>query len=142
MSAYGKSLRLSETQLRDWLSKCPNCSLRPEVSLHANKGAAMVQVGQSFEFDNRLRAYESPPNHLLARSLLSASDKVKNPVIFWLNSSFQNGCNYELHQNPIVHHVLRFGIQYSFQSVHDALKIALGAEGINIDSLGEWKPKK
>ena len=115
--------------------------MRPEVSLHAKKGMAMVQVGQSFEFDNRLRAYESPPNHLLARSLLLVNNKVKNPIIFWLNSSFLKGCNYELHPKPVVHHVLRFGVQYSFLSVHDALKVALEAEGINIDSLGEWKAK-
>ena len=128
--------------MRDWLSTCPECSLRPEVSLHAKKGMAMVQVGQSFEFDNRLRAYESPPNHLLARSLLLVNNKVKNPIIFWLNSSFQNGCTMSSHKQPVVHHVLRLGVQYSFLSVHDALKLALDAEGINIDSLGEWSLKK
>ena len=97
MSSFGLALETYEKQLRDWLSKCPVCLLSPQVMLHARKGMAMIQVGQSFEFDERLHARDNPPNHLLARQLIQYNGKIKNPIIFWLNSSFPSDPIYQLH---------------------------------------------
>ncbi|HZY47381.1 MAG TPA: hypothetical protein VFE96_06250 [Candidatus Bathyarchaeia archaeon] len=130
-----------ETQLREWLSKCPSCVLSPKVMLHARRGTAMVQVGQSFEFDERLHARDNPPNHLLARQLVQYNGKVKNPIIFWLNSSFPTDSVYQLHKQPVTHHVLRLGAGYTSAVVLTALKTALKAERINPDSL-DWDAKK
>ena len=82
MSSFGLAVETYEKQLRDWLSKCPVCLLSPQVMLHARKGMAMIQVGQSFEFDERLHARDNPPNHLLARQLIQYNGKIKNPIIF------------------------------------------------------------
>ena len=102
----------------------------------------MVQVGQSFEFDERLHARDNPPNRLVADRLVPYNGKLKNPIIFWLNSSFPTDSVYQLHKQPVVHHVLRLGPGYTFDSVLGALKTALKAEKINIDSLSDWDPKK
>src|SRR5712664_2414242 len=141
MSSFGDAVESYEKQLRDWLSKCPACVLSPQVMLHARRGTAMVQVGQSFEFDERLHARDNPPNHILARQLVQYNGKIKNPIIFWLNSSFPSDSIYQLHKQPVVHHVLRLGAGYTFTSVLVGLKTALKAEKINADSL-EWDPKK
>src|SRR6266581_1186169 len=71
MSSFDNAVESYEKQLRDWLSRCPACVLSPQVMLHARRGTAMVQVGQSFEFDERLHARDNPPNHLLAQLLVS-----------------------------------------------------------------------
>jgi len=141
MSSFGLAVETYEKQLRDWLSKCPVCLLSPQVMLHARKGMAMIQVGQSFEFDERLHARDNPPNHLLARQLIQYNGKIKNPIIFWLNSSFPSDPIYQLHKQPVVHHVLRLGPGYTFTGVLGALKTALKAEKINADSI-DWDPKK
>jgi len=141
MSSFDNAVESYEKQLRDWLSKCPLCVLSPQVMLHARRGTAMVQVGQSFEFDERLHARDNPPNHLLARQLVQYNGKIKNPIIFWLNSSFPSDQIYQLHKQPVVHHVLRLGPGYTFTSVLGGLKTALKAEKINSDSI-EWDPKK
>lgn len=141
MSSFDNAVESYEKQLRDWLSKCPLCVLSPQVMLHARRGTAMVQVGQSFEFDERLHARDNPPNHLLARQLVQYNGKIKNPIIFWLNSSFPSDQIYQLHKQPVVHHVLRLGPGYTFTSVLGGLKTALKAEKINGDSI-DWDPKK
>ncbi len=116
--------------------------LSPQVSLHARKGTAMIQVGQSFEFDERLRAHDNPPNHLIASRLVQYNEKIKNPIIFWLNSSFPRDQIYQLHKEPVVHHVLRLGAGYTFASLLEGLKTALKAEKIDVDSLSDWDLKK
>jgi len=141
MSSFDDAVESYEKQLRDWLSKCPACVLSPQVMLHARRGTAMIQVGQSFEFDERLHARDNPPNHILARQLVQYNGKIKNPIIFWLNSSFPSDSIYQLHKQPVVHHVLRLGAGYTFTSVLVGLKTALKAEKINGDSI-EWDPKK
>ena len=142
MSSFTSAVQSYESQLRDWLSKCPACVLSPQVSLNARRGTAMVQVGQSFEFDERLHARDNPPNRLVADRLVPYNGKLKNPIIFWLNSSFPTDSVYQLHKQPVTHHVLRLGAGYTFASVLAALKTALKAEKINIDSLSDWDPKK
>ena len=142
MSSFENAVESYENQLREWMSKCPACLLSPQVSLHARRGSAMVQVGQSFEFDERLHARDNPPNRLVADRLVPYNGKLKNPIIFWLNSSFPTDSVYQLHKQPVVHHVLRLGAGYTFASVLGALKTALKAEKINIDSLSDWDPKK
>ena len=127
--------------MRDWLSRCPICQLSPQVSLHARKGMAMVQVGQSFEFDERLRAHNNPPNRIVAQRLVSYNDKVENPIILWLNSSFPRDSVYNYHDQPVAHHVLRLGPGYTFESLLEGLKTALRAETIDVDSLQDWLPK-
>ncbi len=102
----------------------------------------MVQVGQSFEFDERLRGRDNPPNRLVANRLVPFNGKVKNPIIFWLNSSFPTDSVYQLHKQPVVHHVLRLGAGYTFASVRDGLRTALKAEKIDVDSLSDWDVKK
>lgn len=141
MSSFQTAVQSYESQLREWLSKCPGCVLSPQVMLHARRGTAMVQVGQSFEFDERLHSRDNPPNHLLARQLVQYNGKVKNPIIFWLNSSFPSDSVYQLHKQPVTHHVLRLGAGYTAMSVMDALKIALKAEKINPESI-DWDAKK
>ena len=141
MSSFQDAVQSYEGQLRDWLSKCPNCVLSPQVMLHARRGTAMVQVGQSFEFDERLHSRDNPPNHILARQMVQFNGRVKNPIIFWLNSSFPAESIYQLHKQPVTHHVLRLGAGYTYTSLLDALKLALKAEKINSDSI-EWDPKK
>jgi len=42
----------------------------------------------------------------------------------------------------VVHHLIRLGAGYTFAAVYEGLKTALKAEKIDIDSLGEWLPKK
>ena len=101
----------------------------------------MVQVGQSFEFDERLRARDNPPNRLVANRLVPFNGKVKNPIIFWLNSSFPRDSIYQLHKQPVVHHVLRLGAGYTFVSLLEGLKTALKAEKIDIESLRDWDLK-
>ncbi len=101
----------------------------------------MVQVGQSFEFDDRLRAHDNPPNRLVANRLVPFNGKVKNPIILWLNSSFPKDSVYQLHEQPVVHHVLRLGAGYTFASVLEGLKTALKAEKIDVDSLRDWDLK-
>src|SRR5260370_42542143 len=81
MSSFGDAVESYEKQLRDWLSKCPACVLSPQVMLHARRGTAMVQVGQSFEFDERLHARDNPPNHILSRQLVQYSETAKSPII-------------------------------------------------------------
>jgi len=142
MSSFDNWVKSYEIQLRDWLSKCPACMLSPQVALHAQRGTAMVQVGQSFEFDQRLRGQNNPPNHLVAKRLVPFNGKVKNPIIFWLNTSFPRDSVYQLHEQPVVHHVLRLGAGYTFASVLEGLKTALKAEKIDIDSLSDWDLKK
>lgn len=142
MSSFDNWVKSYEIQLRDWLSKCPACMLSPQVALHAQRGTAMVQVGQSFEFDQRLGRHDNPPNHLVANRLVPFNGKVKNPIIFWLNTSFPRDSVYQLHEHPVVHHVLRLGAGYTFASVLEGLKTALKAEKINIDSLSDWDLKK
>jgi len=134
-------VKTDEVQLRDWLSRCPVCQLSPQVSLHARKGMVMVQVGQSFEFDERLRAHDNPPNRLVAEHLVSYNSKVENPIIFWLNSSFPRDSVYNYHDQPVAHHVLRLGPGYTFASLLEGLKTALRAETIDVDSLQDWLPK-
>jgi hypothetical protein len=141
MNSYDNSVKLHETQLREWMSKCPTCALSPQVSLHARKGTAMVQVGQSFEFDERLRGRTNPPNRIITNLLLPYNGKVKNPIILWLNSSFPRDSIYELHKDPVTHHVLRLGAGYTFTSLREGLKAALKAEKIDIDKLDDWNPK-
>ncbi len=102
----------------------------------------MVQVGQSFEFDERLRAHDNPPNRLVANRLVPFNGKVRNPIIFWLNSSFPRDSVYQLHEQPVVHHVLRLGAGYTFASLFEGLKTALKAEKIDVDSLSDWDLKK
>ncbi len=101
----------------------------------------MVQVGQSFEFDQRLGGHNNPPNRLVANHLVPLNGKVKNPIIFWLNSSFGTDSVYQFHERPVVHHVLRLGAGYTFASVREGLKTALKAEKIDIDSLRDWDLK-
>ncbi len=101
----------------------------------------MVQVGQSFEFDERLRAHDNPPNRLVAEHLVSYNSKVENPIIFWLNSSFPRDSVYDFHDQPHAHHVLRLGPGYTFASLLEGLKTALRAETIDVDSLQDWLPK-
>src|SRR5881409_4060571 len=137
MNSFNERVKSDEVQLRDWLSRCPTCQLSPQVSLHARKGMVMVQVGQSFEFDERLRAQENPPNRLLASRLVPYNGKVKNPIIFWLNSSFPRDSVYQLHEQPVVHHVLRLGAGYKFAALLEGLKTALKAEKIDVDSLSD-----
>ena len=141
MNSYEDGVRLYEAQLRDWMSKCPLCVLSPQVSLHARKGTAMVQVGQSFEFDERLRDRNNPPNRIISNLLLPYNGKIKNPIIFWLNSSYPRDSAYELHKEPVVHHVLRIGAGYTFTSLLQGLKTAFKAEKIDIDTLSDWNPK-
>ncbi len=141
MSSFDDSVKSYENKLRDWLSKCPDCVLSPQVALHARRGSAMVQVGQSFEFDERLRARDNPPNRLVANRLVPFNGKVKNPIIFWLNSSFPRDSIYQLHKQPVVHHVLRLGGGYTFVSLLEGLKTALKAEKIDIESLRDWDLK-
>src|SRR6058998_665970 len=137
MSSFDNAVESYEKQLRDWLSKCPLCVLSPQVMLHARRGTAMVQVGQSFEFDERLHARDNPPNHFLARQLVQYSGKIKTPIIVWLNSSFPTNSVYQLHKHPVVYHVLRLGAGYTIASDLEGLKTALKAEKINVDSL-DW----
>jgi len=141
MSSFDDAVESYEKQLREWLSKCPACVLSPQVMLHARRGTTIIQLGQSFEFDERLHARDNPPNHILARQLVQYNGKIKNPIIFWLNSSFPSDSIYQLHKQPVVHHVLRLGAGYTFTNVLVGLKTALKAEKINADSL-EWDPKK
>ncbi len=141
MNSYDTGVKLYEAQLREWMSKCPSCQLSPQVSLHARKGTAMVQVGQSFEFDERLRDRNSPPNRFITNLLLPYNGKVKNPIILWLNSSFPRDCAYELHKDPVTHHVLRLGGGYTLTSLQAGLKTALKAEKIDVDGLSAWNPK-
>ena len=101
----------------------------------------MVQVGQSFEFDERLRGRDNPPNRLVANRLVPFNGKVKNPIIFWLNTLFPRDSVYQFHEQPVVHHVLRLGAGYTFASVLEGLKTALKAEKIDVDSLGDWNLK-
>ncbi len=142
MNSYNNGVKLYEAQLREWLSKCPSCALSPQVSLHARRGTAMVQVGQSFEFDERLRGQSNPPNRMIADLLLPYNGKVKNPIIFWLNSSFPRDSAYQLHEEPVVHHVLRLGAGYTFTTLLEGLKTAFKAEKIDVDSLSDWDLKK
>jgi hypothetical protein len=142
MSSYDNQVKALEVQVRDWMAKCPNCMLSPQVALHARRGTAMVQVGQSFEFDQRLKAYDDPPNYMVANRLVPFNGKVKNPIIFWLNTSFPRENVYQLHEQPVIHHVIRLGAGYTFAAVYEGLKTALKAEKVDIDSLGEWLPKK
>jgi len=142
MSSFDNWVKSYEIQLRDWLSKCPNCLLSPQVSLHARRGTAMVQVGQSFEFDQRLGNRDNPPNRLVANRLVPYNGKLKNPIIFWLNTLFPKDQVYQLHEKPVVHHVLRLGAGYTFAMVREGLKAALKAEKIDIDTLSDWDPKK
>jgi hypothetical protein len=102
----------------------------------------MVQVGQSFEFDERLRERNNPPNRIIADLLLPYNGKIKNPIIFWLNSSFPRDTAYELHKDPVVHHVLRLGGGYTFTGLLEGLRTALKAENIDINLLNDWNPKK
>ncbi len=102
----------------------------------------MVQVGQSFEFDERLRGQSNPPNRMIADLLLPYNGKVKNPIIFWLNSSFPRDSAYQLHEEPVVHHVLRLGAGYTFATLLEGLKAAFKAEKIDVDSLSDWDLKK
>jgi len=141
MSSFQSEIESFEKDLRDSLSKCPICVLSPQVMLHARRGTAMVQVGQSFEFDERLHARDNPPNHILARQLVQYNGKVKNPIIFWLNSSFPPEPVYQLHKQPITHHVLRLGPGYTSASVLGAVRTALKAEKINPERL-DWDAKK
>ena len=141
MSSFNDSVKSYETQLRDWLSKCPSCMLSPQVSLHARRGKAMVQVGQSFEFDERLRGRDNPPNRLVANRLVPFNGMIKNPIILWLNSSFPRDSIYQLHEQPVVHHVLRLGAGYTFASLLEGLKTALKAEKIDVDTLRDWDLK-
>src|SRR2546426_274159 len=62
MNSFNERVKTDVVQLRDWLSRGPVCQLSPQVSLHARKGMVMVQVGQSVEVDERLRAHDNPPN--------------------------------------------------------------------------------
>jgi hypothetical protein len=101
----------------------------------------MVQVGQSFEFDERLHGQNNPPNRIFANHLLPYNGKIKNPIIFWLNSSFPRDSVYQLHEQPVVHHVLRLGAGYTFTALMDGLKTALRAEKVDVDSLSDWDLK-
>lgn len=101
----------------------------------------MVQVGQSFEFDERLRARDNPPNRIFANRLVPFNGKVKNPIIFWLNSSFPRDSIYQYHQQPVIHHVLRLGAGYTFALLQEGLKTALKAENIDIEKLRDWDLK-
>ncbi len=101
----------------------------------------MVQVGQSFEFDQRLGGRDNPPNRLVADRLVPFNGKIKNPIIFWLNTLFPREEIYQKHERPVVHHVLRLGAGYTFASVREGLKTALKAEKIDIDSLRDWDVK-
>ena len=102
---------------------------------------AMVQVGQSFEFDERLRARNNPPNRIVSQRLVPYNEKVENPIILWLDSSFPRDSVYDYHDQPVAHHVLRLGPGYTFESLLEGLKTALRAETIDVDSLQDWDPK-
>lgn len=102
----------------------------------------MVQVGQSFEFDQRLKSYEEPPNYMVANKLVPYNGKVKNPIIFWLNTSFPRDQVYHYHEQPVVHHLIKLGAGYTFDMVLSGLGTALKAEKINIEALGDWGIKK
>lgn len=101
----------------------------------------MVQVGQSFEFDGRLGARGNPPNRIFANRLVQYNGKIKNPIIFWLNSSFPKDSVYHYHEQPVIHHILRLGPGYTLASLQAGLKTALKAEDVDVGKLRDWDEK-
>ena len=70
-----------------------------DTYMGTDRGMAMIMLSddglESFEGDSKFKNYEGN-NHLFADLLVPWSDKIKNPIIFWLAKKNVRGCKYLL----------------------------------------------
>ena len=123
-------LKAEENKIRELLSNCKDCKLPSSVPVKMGRGRAMIEVGNGFEFDDELRSYTSPSNHVFADLLVPLGDKFKVPLIFWLDPKFPKALFYRYHIGPEPHRVLFVGPGYSFKEIVSAVSNMIKEEGL------------
>jgi hypothetical protein len=108
-----------------------------DTHMRTDRGMAMIMLSDdglaTFEGDSEFKNYNGN-NHRFADLLVPISNKIKNPIIFWLARKNPPGCKYILETQPIVHHILQLGRSYSLEGVIICLAKALKYENVRIIS--------
>ncbi|MCB9220179.1 MAG: hypothetical protein H6610_12060, partial [Ignavibacteriales bacterium] len=138
--------RMDETQYHNITEKLKNSQIIGDTltqflkvkgeSSFTNRGLAMLMMSDdnlpTFELDKNFKNTGWFNNHPFADFLVPVEKIIENPIIFWVTSSLDEGCNYIFNEEPIYHHIIKIGRSYFIEDILIELFKALKNEKITI----------